>query len=785
MIKMKKEHECVIRIDYSTSGTAKNDLFGVFFEDLNHAADGGIYGELIQNRNFEFDSLDNEDYTPLTAWEKVGRTEKVILEIMDMEPVSQVNPHYLCMETLEENAGVWNIGYNCGIPYETGKSYIFSCYAKNKDMVTQKIKAVLCGTGNEIYGEAVLPLTDRWERFEIIITCNRTDYTGRLALLLPEPGKVAVDFVSLFPVETFKKERNGLRNDLAQAIADMKPGFLRFPGGCLVHCGSLCSEDRNSMYRWKNTLGNIENRPARSSNWHYHQTLGLGYFEYFLFCEQIGAKPLPVIPAGFDPHTQNAAPMGEMQEWIEEALDLIEFANGPAESRWGAIREKMGHPKPFGMEYLAIGNEEQGNLFFERYAVIQAAVREKYPEIKLICSSGPFAAGGDFENGWEWSRKEGADLVDEHYYQGPEWFIANQHRYDGYSAEGPKVFLGEYASKGNEWFHALAEASFMIGLERNADKVSLACYAPMLCNVDYINWDQANMIWFDNHRMILTASYYVQKLFMNHQGDRELPCVVETDLENENWSCDNNTGGEIIFSGISSQVFFSEISVTDEAENVYLCRETCELMAEEQVSLGKIDLVNYRIHFRARQLSNEGDGFSICFGKRDEKNQMILSLGGWNRANNTLDEMVNGKASTLSQYAFELQIGKEYDVNIVVKGRNITVEIDGKTFQNIEQPVILVEPLYCSASMENETDDLIVKLVNLTERTYDILIPLGENNFRTCREFVMYGYTKNEKNSFESPDKIRPEENDQVVEGSSYTYHVEKESFAVLRFSIA
>ena len=255
---------------------------------------------------------------------------------------------------------------------------------------------------------------------------------------------------------------------------------MRFPGGCLVHDGSLNPEDRNSMYRWKNTIGPVEERPARRNSWGYNQSLGLGFFEYFQFCEDIGAKPLPVLPGGYDPHHQRIVPLNELQPWIQDALDLIEFANGTPEAEWGGIRARMGHEAPFGLEYIGIGNEEVGDAFFERYPFFHRAVREKYPEIKIIGTAGPFSAGSEYEKGWKCAKEYGSDLVDEHYYHTPEWFLANHHRYDNFRAQDPKVFLGEYASWGNTWYNALAEASFMLGLERNAKAVGLACYAPML-----------------------------------------------------------------------------------------------------------------------------------------------------------------------------------------------------------------------------------------------------------------------------------------------------------------
>ena len=378
------------------------------------------------------------------------------------------------------------------------------------------------GTDGTVHGEATITVqSSEWAKYTATITANATDTSSRLVIVTKGKGKLYLDMVSLFPEKTFRNRPNGMREDIAALLADLKPKFMRFPGGCLIHDGSLNPDDRNSMYRWKNTLGDIAQRPARRNNWSYNQTFGLGYYEYFLFCEDIGAKPIPILPGGFDPHHKRSVPIDELQPWIDDALDLIEFANGDPSTEWGAIRAELGHPEPFGLEYVGIGNEEVGEPFFERYPYFHRAIKEKYPDIKIINSAGPFAAGSEYDRGWKSAKENNSDLVDEHYYQSPEWFLANYNRYDTFKADEPKVFLGEYASWGNTYYNALVEAAFMTGLEKNAHAVGLACYAPMLCNVDYVNW-KPDMIWFNNHEVFGTANYYVQKLFMHHQGDQLL-----------------------------------------------------------------------------------------------------------------------------------------------------------------------------------------------------------------------------------------------------------------------
>lgn len=291
-----------------------------------------------------------------------------------------------------------NVGFNTGIPVRKGENYKLSCFARSASNSTKLVAIALESLEGRVYAQGEITVnSSEWKKYEVKLTANETDYSGRLVLTTIEHGNLYFDMISLFPERTFNNRQNGMREDIAQLLADMKPKFMRFPGGCLVHDGSLNPDDRNSMYRWKNTIGDVEKRPARRNNWGYNQTLGLGYYEYFLFCEDIGAKPIPVLPAGYDPHHHRIVPIEELQPWIDDALDLIEFANGNSSTVWGRKRTELGHPEPFGLEYLGIGNEEVGEAFFERYEYFHKAIKEKYPEIKLINSSGPFAAGSEYD----------------------------------------------------------------------------------------------------------------------------------------------------------------------------------------------------------------------------------------------------------------------------------------------------------------------------------------------------------------------------------------------------
>ena len=788
---MTKESEtCVLTIDAAHPQEPLGDLFGIFFEDINHAADGGLYAELAQNRSFEFLPVDRPEYHPLYAWEKVEEGAQASLLIRTEDPRHENSPHYLVLETEGSGrAGIANLGFGEGIYLEKGESYRFSCYAKALD---EEECEIFLRVGEKKEGEASCGLSARfsvrereWKKYELSLEAERRVTAGRLMLTVPGGRKLALDHVSLFPEKTFCGHPNGLRCDIARMLADMKPKFMRFPGGCLVHDGSLNPADRDSMYRWKNTLGEPENRPARRSNWGYNQTLGLGYYEYFQFCEDIGAKPVPVIPGGYDPHHQRMVPLDEMGPWIRDALDLIEFANGGTDTRWGAVRASMGHPEPFGLEYLGIGNEEVGDAFFERYALIHRAVREKYPEIKLINTASPFAAGTEYERGWKSARENGSDLIDEHYYMAPEWFLANNHRYDSFPKDGPKVFLGEYASWGNTWYNALVEASYMTALERNAACVGLACYAPMLANVSYVNW-KPDMIWFDNHRVYGTPNYYVQKLFMNHQGSRRLSVSAQ--------GCGAVSsrafpyGGKLRLEGYESKARFEAVSIrdldtgrtlsfgdflTEQGEHIQL--EGCESWENYEISLKACELEGWK-------------GFQILFGWQDEENYLAATFGGWQNLDLFVHRQINGRGCDLTEGWFRAEQGRVYDLKIRVEDCRIAVSIDGEEYLAVKEKPMEVERLYHAASLDEADGSVILKVVNLQEKEESAQICLngpGEGNGLSfparAKVFTMTGSPEAE-NSFAHPAAVSPEESSILLEAERFSYRFPAMSLTVFRF---
>lgn len=771
------------------------DMFGIFFEDINHAADGGLYAELVRNRAFEFSSIDNNSYNPLTAWEKIsGGVADLYVESTDY--VNAQNPHYLVIDVKRSghDVGVCNTGFNTGIPLVEKEKYSFSCYAKRNSDLDKPIVVSLRSESGEIYTSQEVIITSEWKKYELEFEAPKTDYSGRLAITVKGTGKVYLDFVSLFPVNTYKGRKNGMRNDLATLLDDMKPKFMRFPGGCLVHGGSLDDKDRDSMYRWKNTMGDIEGRPARRNNWSYHQTLGLGYYEYFQLCEDLGAKAIPVVPGGFNPHLREgyrAVPLDELQPYIDDALDLIEFANGDTSTVWGAKRAQFGHPEPFGLEYLAIGNEEVGEEFFVRYKIMHNIIKEKYPEIKLINTAGPFSGGRDYDIGWESARENKSDLIDEHYYQPKEWFLMNVHRYDSFKKDDPKVFLGEYASWGDTLHHALAEAAYMVMLERNAHAVSLACYAPLFCNFDYINW-RTNLIWYNNHQSFGTVNYYVQKLFMNHQGDSLLDFTgIGLDLEPAE---PKPVTGDIKITADRSAVECYDVKFTnDDNGETKKLDGVISLNAETKESLlGNIDWTNYTIELKAKKLEDIVEassrmpggrfpgGFSLQFGcSTDEKNKITLSVGGRGAR---IRELMNGGDMGLGDFPFSLEQNTEYTLKIKIAGRNIEVFVNGESCCKVESKPLLIEPLYYSASKEDKTGDIIVKAINVSDESRAVTVEIGDTELKNVIVYTMTSENLTDSNSLENPQKVAPVEKTIAISGSSFSYEFGKHSVNILRF---
>ncbi|MCH5210702.1 MAG: carbohydrate binding domain-containing protein [Oscillospiraceae bacterium] len=752
-----------------------DDFYGIFFEDINHAADGGLYGEMIRNRAFEFSPMDNQSYHALTAWKRIEEGgARVSAYVSNTNPFSKKNPNYLVLEIRDagERAGIKNLGFNCGLAVKENAEYIFSCYAR-ADKSCSVTVSIDDAYGKSIAAKELNIESTEWKKYSFTLTASETNSTSVLAITAKTACKFCLDFVSLFPTETFKSRENGMRKDIAEMLANLTPKFMRFPGGCLIHDGTLNADDRNSMYRWKNTVGDITERPARRNNWRYNQSLGLGYYEYFLFCEDIGAKPLPVLPAGYNPHMEQAAPLDEMQEWIDDALDLIEFANGDTSTKWGKLRADMGHSEPFGLEYLAIGNEEVGQGFWDRYNLFHKAIREKHPEIKLINSAGPFPSGGEFERGHNNARKNGSDFVDEHYYTSPEWLLANHHRYDNYP-DSPKIFLGEYASWGNTYYNALIEAAYMTGLENNAHAVGLACYAPLLANADYVNW-QPDMIWFDNHRVYGSANYYVQKMFMNNTGNT----LLETETEGLSNSITLGSpviSGDIELEADRCSADFYDIKITDMVSGDVKKFDSLSFKNGGKVKLDTVSSEHYKVEFTAKRAFGD-TGFRLIFGKTDEKNLIQWFIGGWQNQDTEVNAQVDGRGSCLDHNIFSVMTGRDYKLCLEINGREITTFINGKTANTAVDRQPVMEELYYTASCDEE--NIYIKAVNVrdTDVTAQICVEAVEKISATVTE--LSGYNMDDMNDFDNPEKVSPKTKTLTADGNTFDYTFPPQSVTV------
>jgi alpha-L-arabinofuranosidase len=797
-----------LKILTKQSGPVLGDLFGIFFEDLNHAADGGLYAELVRNRSFEFDPIDNADFHSLTAWSEVLRSGKAEIKVEDDYPLNARNPHYLSIQILDagNGVGIKNEGY-AGIHIRKGESYQFSFYARRSESFDTPVIVSLESADGKVYGTTeIIVHSDQWTKYEAGILANGDDNSGRLVIVTRGTGTLFLDMVSLFPEKTFNNRPNGLRADIAQLIADMKPKFMRFPGGCLVHDGSLNPDDRNSMYRWKNTIGDVAERPSRRNNWKYNQTLGLGYYELFQFCEDIGAKPLPVLPAGVDPHHKRIVPIDELQPWIDDALDLIEFANGEVTTPWGAVRAELGHPEPFHLEYIGIGNEEVDIEFFERYRYFHNAIKEKYPEMKVISSSGPNSDGADYDRGWAESIKAKADLVDEHYYKAPDWFLVNYNRYDHFDRTGPKVFVGEYASRDNKFYNALIEAAYMTGLEKNADVVNLACYAPMLANADFVNW-QPDLIWYNNHSVYGTPNYYVQKMFMNHQGDVVLPSQY-TDFEEKQQIAPSPISGKVGISTRQVKAEFSDVILTNNETGETLVKSNFENgdLSQWQITggewncsgnklvqnddtvdgyavIGDKDWHNYTLTMKVKRISGT-HGMVIIFGWQDDQNHSYWDFGGYMNGSSYIMVRKDGSGSShMENYHLSAENHREYSIKVEVTGRHIRCYLDGELVHEFEDRLPDIQSVYHSSSRDHATGDMIIKAVNVLDRdvTANIVLEDAPDVHPVATLTQLTASHIQARNSFENPEMVKPIEKEITGVSSEFIYKFPAYSITIFR----
>lgn len=607
------EIQSELTINWNDSKAISPELMGIFFEDISYAADGGLYAELIQNRDFEYTNNDRGEWNAKTAWKLEGKGTE--WTIATDSPIHANNAHYSVLTTTAKGAKLINEGWD-GILVKKGQKYDLSMFIKGKGA----LRISLVENGNTIASTTVKASAD-WKQAKATI---RPTSSAKKAVLVVEPlqeGKICIDFISLFPQDTFMGRKNGLRKDLAQVIADLKPRFVRFPGGCATHGQGI-----DNIYHWQATVGELWERQPDMNIWNYHQTRGLGFYEYFQFCEDIGAEPLPVLAAGVpcqnswkggngqqggipfekdlkgkpSPYTYNGKPL-TMESYLQELLDLIEWANGDAKtSELAKLRAKAGHPKPFNMKYLGIGNEDLiSDVFLERYNFLIEGIKKAHPEITVIGTVGPFWEGSDYEFGWKEAKEKKIEIVDEHYYNSTGWYFHHRDFYDNYDRNGTKVYLGEYASKGNNVVNALVEAAYLTNVERNGDVVVMTSYAPLLAKNGHTNWNP-DLIYFDNEAVYPTSNYYVQRAFGQNAGDE----YIYSDIRTESVTKGNKQRAS---REIQERLDKSVVVDSETGDIIIKLVSMLPKPSSMEINLGDIDMKGYSTTADLTVMSGEGD----------------------------------------------------------------------------------------------------------------------------------------------------------------------------------
>ena len=734
------EHRMTIDTDADRTEMS-DDLYGVFYEDINYAADGGIYAELVRNRSFEFNDSDNASFTSMTGWRQVGGGDVAVASERD-EWLNDHNRNYLVVDS-DGTTGISNASYNSGAALEEGATYDFSVWARS-DVAQDLTVNLVSADGDTTYGTATVAVdgSDEWAKHTATVTADTTTDAARVEVVSGAEGTLRLDMVSLFPQDTWVGPVNGkspLRKDLAQKVAELEPSFLRFPGGCVTNVGTFDSyaesdgQDRQRTYQWKETIGPVEERPTNWNFWGYNQSYGIGYLEYMEWAEDLGAFPLPVVSVGANGCGSDIPEMTDEQRprWISDTLDLIEFATGDTDTEWGAKRAELGHPEPFDMPYIGLGNEENTPKFQENFPAFRDAIEAEFPDITIISNSGPDDSGARFDELWEFNREQGVAMVDEHYYNDPSWFLANDERYDSYDRNGPHVFLGEYASKGNTFGNALAEAAYMTGLERNSDLVELASYAPMFANEDYVQWSP-DMMWFDNDESWGSVNYYTQQMFMTNTGDEVVPSqvsgadVVPPDVD-----------GGVFLSTWLTQAAYDDVTVTDNASGDVLFSDTFDddsqwspqggdwsvvdgeyVQSDEETEDARTlidgaydkDWDNYTMEVTARKTGGE-EGFLVGFGANGGDDFYWWNLGGWGNTRSVLERADGGRQGEVAATEdVTIEADRDYRLTVVVDGRTIELYLDGELQLTYTEPV--TKSLYQVVTHDENTGELVVKVVN-------------------------------------------------------------------------
>ena len=774
-------------------------LHGLFFEDINYGADGGLYAELVQNRSFE-------DRDPLYAWSEVAHAgARGRLTVESESPLNTNNLHFLRIQVDHSGDGGYgavNAGFD-GIPLRAGDNYSFSVYARRQAGDAAELRIALQGgSGRTLAATNIMNLGSAWKKFEVKLASRASVSNARLVVQATRPGSVDVDMVSLFPEKTFKGRPNGLRADLARLLAEAKPGFLRFPGGCVAE-----GRDFENIYRWKDTLGDVAERKQNWNLWqdsqspHYNQTYGLGFFEYFQLCEDIGAEPVPVINCGMCCQARQgpAVPLDKLGPYVQDALDLIEFANGAETSEWGARRAAMGHPKPFNLKFLAVGNEQWHQVYFDRYAVFYHAIKAKYPDLQLITTSGPHPDDALWKFAWDkFQSGTPADIVDEHYYRPPQWFLENHQRYDGFDRKGPKIFVGEYAAhdfnRHNTLRAAVAEAAYVTGLWRNSDVVVMASYAPLFARVGHIQW-RPDLIWFDNAQSFGSPSYHVQAMAGQNRPDSLLPVQLDVPVRPA-----APFTGRISVGTWRTQAEFKDILVTKDGRTLFRS-DFSKDDAGWDTRDGKWSVVDgalrqtstddnlrayagdpswsdYTLSLKARKIAGS-EGFLIGFAAGPGNAFTCWNLGGWRNTQHGLE--VPG---ALSPYVpGTIETGRWYDIRIELNGAAVKCYLDGQLVQQASSKS--TSGLYAAAGRDEKSGETILAVANPSSAPIPTRINLdGTTNVAPiARAILLTSASPDDENSFEQPGKVAPREESFPVAGPEFERTFPAWSFTILRLA--
>jgi alpha-L-arabinofuranosidase len=798
----------VIKVQTDQPGAKINPaMWGIFFEDINFGADGGLYAELVKNGSFEFPDA-------LMGWFKISPSlARGELTVRTDSPSNPASPHYLRLHAAAVAPfGVCNEGFR-GMGVRAGEAYDFSLQIRGVEGSPRVTVELVGSDGTTLAAARLEGMASDWKQVRATLQSNDTDAKARLNIILEGRGTMDIDQVSLFPRNTWKHRPGGLRADMVQLLADLQPGFLRFPGGCIVE-----GSDLSKRYQWKTTIGPIAERKLLINRWNYEfkhrptpdyfQSFGLGFFEYFQLCEDLGAEPLPILNCGMacQFNSGELVPLDQLDPYVQDALDLIEFANGPAASTWGAKRAAMGHPVPFKMKMLGIGNEQWGPQYIERLAVFIKAIKAKHPEIQLVCAAGPSPQDERFQFLWPKFRELQADIVDEHAYANPIWFLSNAGRYDQYDRKGPKVFFGEYAAQSvaicstknrNNLECALAEAAFMTGLERNAEVVRMASYAPLFAHVEGWQWTP-DLIWTDNLRSYATPNYYVQQLFSRNRGDVVLPVSNDAPVR------EILPAGRIGLGTLQAAAEFKDVRVTRGGVTLFASDFSAgaagwsdagawrvqsggyyqqpDPNATASAFAGETFWTDYTLTLKARKLGG-AEGLVITVLNDGAGAWATWSLGGWGNRFFTIQSHYAEQDQFLGRVPGAIETGRWYDIKIVLNGPHLDCSLDGKLIQSADILLRRVPALFASATRDEKAGEVILKVVNPDGNVSETQIHLaGLTRVASAGKVItLTSASPGDVNSLDRPLAVAPSESAFNVAGPRFSYRFPPHSMTVLR----